>query len=142
MSIRAILTAAAIALTFTPAYADTHFDDISRVVQKYLDGTQHGRPALVEEAFLPSLEVQWLGEGDVLMRRPGPEYIARIEEGTEVMRHGRIVSIDATERSAMVKVEIEWNSRLYTDYMLMLKVEGEWRISNKIATWESIGTVD
>ena len=70
------------------------------------------------------------------MRRPGPEYIERIEEGAEVPRYGRIVSIDATDRSAMVKVEIEWNNRLYTDYMLLLKVEGKWRITNKIATWE------
>lgn len=122
----------------SPAYAGDGAPHaaISKVVQKYLDGTQFGKPELVEEAFLPSLEVQWLGEGDVLMRRPGPEYIERIEEGAEVPRYGRIVSIDATDRSAMVKVEIEWNNRLYTDYMLLLKVEGQWRITNKIATWK------
>ena len=122
----------------SPAYAsdETPHSSIAKVVQKYLDGTQFGKPDLVEEAFLPSLEVQWLGDGDVLLRRPGPEYIERIEEGTEVPRYGRIVSIDATDRSAMVKVEIEWNNRVYTDYMLMLKVEGEWRITNKIATWQ------
>ena len=122
----------------SPAFAgeEVPHSEISKVVQKYLDGTQFGKPELVEEAFLPSLEVQWLGEGDVLLRRPGPEYIERIEEGAEVPRYGRIVSIDATDRSAMVKVEIEWNNRLYTDYMLLLKVEGKWRITNKIATWE------
>lgn len=144
MKIKSTLTAAtiAIALAFTPADAAPDFEDISEVVQKYLDGTQFGKPELVEEAFLPSLEVQWLGEGDALMRRSGPEYIARIEEGVEVPRYGRIVSIDATDRSAMVKVEIEWNDRRYTDYMLILKVEGRWRISNKIATWESVDTAD
>lgn len=111
------------------------FEEISKVVQKYLDGTRQGKPELVEEAFLPSLEVQWLGEGDTLQRRPGPEYIARIAVGEEVPRYGRIISIDATEKSAMVKAEIEWNNRIYTDYMLLLKVEGEWRIANKIASW-------
>ena len=119
----------------TPALAEDRFTEISGVVQKYLDGTANGDPDLVTEAFLPSLEVQWLGEGDTLQRRPGPDYISRIEPDVSVPRHGRIVAIDATDRSAMVKVEIDWNNRLYTDYMLLLKVEGQWRISNKIATW-------
>ena len=105
------------------------------MLQKYLDGTALGKPELVTEAFLPSLEVQYLGENDQLMRRAGPDYISRIEVGKEVPRVGRIVSIDATEKSAMAKIEIEWNGRLYTDYLLLLKVEGDWRISNKIATW-------
>ncbi|MEO1658249.1 MAG: nuclear transport factor 2 family protein [Pseudomonadota bacterium] len=131
------LALALMLLTLSPSLAaeDSALADIESVVQKYLDGTRYGDKALVEEAFLPSLEVQWLGEGDVLQRRPGPDYIERIAEGVEVPRYGRIVSIDATEKSAMVKAEIKWNDRLYTDYMLLLKVEGEWRIANKIATW-------
>ena len=136
MRLKTIAAATVLTLTMPfAAQAQSQFDDIAEVVQKYLDGTQYGKPDLVEEAFLPSLEVQWLGEGDVLMRRPGPEYISRIEKDKEVPRYGQIVSIDATDRSAMVKVEIEWNNRLYTDYMLMLKVEGEWKVTNKIATW-------
>lgn len=122
-------------LLTTAVRAEGQLAAITTVVQKYLDGTQHGKPELVAEAFLPSLEVQWLGENDELLRRPGPEYISRIEVGKTVPRHGRIVNVDATDRSAMVKVEIEWNDRLYTDYMLLLRVEGEWRIANKIATW-------
>lgn len=117
------------------ALATEKLEAISTVIQKYLDGTQYGQPALVTEAFLPSLEIQWLGPKENLLRRKGPEYIARIEAGKEVPRYGRIVSIDSTEKSAMAKVEIEWNNRLYTDYMLLLRVEGEWKIANKVATW-------
>lgn len=36
----------------------------------------------------------------------------------------RMVGIDATDKSATTKVEIEWNNRLYTDYMLLSKVGG------------------
>jgi len=122
-------------LPLSAAYADNHFSEIREAVQKYLDGTAHGRPELVSEVFLPSLEVQYLDEDDRLMRRDGPDYISRIEPGKSVPRVGRVVNIDATQQSAMVKVEIEWNDRLYTDYMLLLKVEGSWRIANKIATW-------
>ena len=82
-----------------------------------------------------SLEVQWLGSEDEFLRRTGDEYISRIEAGKFVPRYGKIVAIDATEKSAMAKVEISWENRVYTDYMLLLRVEGQWMITNKIATW-------
>lgn len=135
MNIKLCLFVACSLLFQTSAFATEKYETISNVIQKYLDGTQYGQPQLVEEAFLPSLEVQWLGPQDNLLRRAGPEYIARIEAGVEVSRYGRIVSIDSTEKSAMAKVEILWNNRLYTDYMLLLRVEGEWKIANKVATW-------
>ena len=134
MTVRNLILSAMITSLSVMANASPH-EDIQVVVQKYLDGTAQGKPDLVKEAFLPSLEIQWLGEGDSLLRRSGPEYIERIEIGKVIPRVGRIVSIDATDKSAMVKVEIDWNDRRYTDYMLLLKVEGNWRIANKIATW-------
>jgi len=112
------------------------FSDIAETVDLYLTGTAEGRPELVRQAFLPSLEVQYLDDQDRLMRRQADEYIASIRPDEAVPRIGRIVNIDATDKSAMVKVEIDWNDRVYTDYMLLLKVEGRWRIANKIATWE------
>lgn len=125
-------------LITTTSSAAGALEDIVEVVEKYLVGTAEGKPELVREAFLPSLEVQWLGDEEQLMRRDAASYIGNIEPGKAVPREGRIVNIDATDKSAMVKVEIEWNGRLYTDYMLLLRVEGEWKIANKIATWEPI----
>lgn len=139
MRVLIIITIAAFGLHLSSCTQKSdEFDDISVVIQKYLDGTSQGSPKLVEEAFLPSLEIQWLGSSGELLRRKGPDYIARIEGGKVVPRYGRIVSIDSTERSAMAKVEIEWNNRLYTDYMLILKVEDNWHIANKIATWDEL----
>ena len=110
-------------------------DAISATVQDYLDGTANGDPDQIDRAFADSLEVQWLGEHDQLMRRTAPDYIDQFRDGNRRDRDGRIVMIDATDRAATVKVEIEWNGRLYTDYMLLLRIEGEWQIANKIAVW-------
>ena len=121
-----------------PALASDDHAAITKVLQKYFDGTAQGKPELVKEAFLPSLEVQWLGEDGQLRRRPGPEYIANIEPGVLVPRVGKVVSIDVTDTSAIVKAEITWNDRLYTDYMLLMKIDGDWRISNKTATWRTL----
>ena len=133
----ALVAATALMVGTTPSSAG-QLDDIVEVVNKYLVGTAEGKPELVREAFLPSLEVQWLGDEEELRRRDAAGYISNIEPGKSVPREGRIVNVDATDKSAMVKVEIKWNDRLYTDYMLLLRVRGEWKIANKIATWEPI----
>ena len=117
--------------------ADCEIGKIQETVNKYFVGTSEGRPELVREAFLPSLEVQYLGEADELLRRTADDYIRRIESGKRVPRTSRIISIDFAGKAASVKAEILWNGRRYTDYMLLLKVEGEWRITNKIAVWEA-----
>ena len=135
--VKALAIVMSMLATATSSTAGT-LEDIVEVVDKYLVGTSEGKPELVREAFLPSLEVQWLGDEEQLMRRDAASYIGNIEPGKSVPREGRIVNIDATDKSAMVKVEIEWNGRLYTDHMLLLRVQGEWKIANKIATWEPI----
>ena len=142
---RPSFTAFAIALIVAaPANAqsnDAH-SAIAATVQDYLDGTANAEPEKIDGAFADSLEVQWLGEGDVLMRRTAPDYIDLFRDGQIRDRKGRIVMIDATDRAATVKVEIEWNGRLYTDYMLLLRIEGDWQITNKIAVWSQLGPVE
>jgi len=111
------------------------FTDIYSVVQLYLDGTSSGKPSLVDEAFLSSLEIQWINNKGEFSRRKAKDYINNITKGKIVPRDGHIVSMDVTNNIAQVKVEIDWNKKRYTDYMLLIKVEGIWRISNKVATW-------
>lgn len=110
---------------------------ITSVIQKYFDGTSQGKPELVTEAFLPSLEVQWIDATGNFRRRAGPEYIGNIKEGKSVPRFGHIVNIDVTNNIASAKVGILWNERQYTDYLLLIKIADHWKISNKIATWET-----
>ena len=114
---------------------ESQFDAISVAVGKYMDGTENGRPELLEEVMLPSLEVQWVSDDGELVRRPAPEFIDFFRDGQFRDRNARIISIDTTQNGAVVKVELEFNQRKYTDYLLMLKIGGEWKISNKIVTW-------
>jgi len=132
-----VAVAAWVFAPLSPALAQDTHSSIRETVQNYLDGTRHGNPDLVDSVFADSLEVQWLGEGDVLRRRVAADYIDMFRDGKFRDRKSRIVMIDATDRGATVKVEIEWNDRLYTDYMLLLRIEGKWQIMNKIAVWEA-----
>ncbi|WP_286828819.1 MULTISPECIES: nuclear transport factor 2 family protein [Kordiimonas] len=105
--------------------------EIAVVVQKYFDGTANGRPGLVAEAFLPSLELQFVGKDGELRRWKGTDYIANIKEGVQNKRMGRLVAIDVTGAAATAKAEIISGDRTYTDYFLLLKLKDGWRIANK-----------
>ena len=96
---------------------------IEAVVEKYLIGTSTGQRALVEDT--------------VLSERTMPDTRAGARgTGSVPPRGGRIVDVDATDDAALVTVEIEWQDRLYTDQLVLVKIDGQWKITNKIMTWE------
>lgn len=111
------------------------FDDVTTVVEKYFSGTEDGRPDLLKEAFLPSLEIQSVGTNGSLRRLTAEDYIGRFQVGKKANRKGRIVSMDVVGTAASVKAEIVMGERLYTDYLLLLKLADGWHVTNKIATW-------
>lgn len=106
---------------------------ISDVVQQYFDGTAQGKPQLINQAFLPSLELQFVREGK-LVRMTRDQYVAMFKPGIPHDRVGTIVSIDITGDTAVVKAHVAMGEKLYTDYLLLLKLDNGWRVANKIAT--------
>ncbi|MDX1661850.1 MAG: nuclear transport factor 2 family protein, partial [Gemmatimonadota bacterium] len=44
----------------------------------------------------------------------------------------RITAIDVDGRAAMAKTVLEWPEVRYVDYLSLLKIDGEWRIVNKV----------
>jgi 4-oxalocrotonate tautomerase len=55
---------------------------------------------------------------------------------TGEVRLDRILSIDMSgPESALVKLQIAIGSKLYTDYLSLLKLDGRWKIISKTYTW-------
>jgi hypothetical protein len=70
-----------------------------------------------------------------LVHRTAAEYIGGAPgkpAADEAKRQRRIVSIDITGTAAMAKIELDYPDALLTDYMSLLKVDGEWKIVDKI----------
>lgn len=112
------------------------YTEVAATIKKYFDGTQYGKQGLVKEAFTDTLFIQWIDKDGAFRSRGAASYIERIEEGKHTPRYGHIVSMDVTNNAAGAKVEIEWGDRRITDYILLLKIDGKWKITNKIATIE------
>jgi len=122
-------------LVLVPSAASADdFGEVGVAVKKYFDGTEQGKPELLRETFLPSLEIQYVNKEGTLGRLTAADYISRFEPGKKANRKGRIVHMDVVGNAASVKAEIIMGDKLYTDYLLLLKLPEGWRVTNKIAT--------
>ncbi|MBK8873751.1 MAG: nuclear transport factor 2 family protein [Bacteroidetes bacterium] len=108
----------------------------------YIEGTANGEPERLRKAFHPDFKLYAVSDTDSLLVRSGEKYIANIKPGEKANRIGRIISIDFENDAAMAKAEIVvpgW--RIFTDYFLLLKYEGSWKIVQKSYTWRPFPSV-
>lgn len=108
---------------------------ITNTLMDYIEGTGNGEPERLKRAFHPDFNLYTIA-GDTLWVRSGEKYISNVKEGKKTSRVGRIISIDYENDAAMAKAEIVIpNWRIFTDYFLLLKYEGSWKIVHKSYTF-------
>ncbi len=103
---------------------------ITKTVQYYIDGAKSGKGADMEPAFHKDATIfGYIGE-DLFA---GPIQILfdwNDQNGPATGLQARIASIDTI---ATVRLELDnWSGSRYTDMFTMLKVDGEWKIMNKV----------
>lgn len=111
---------------------------VRAALDHYLQGHATGQGAHFAAAMHEDGRMLWVRDG-ALNVRSFPEYIAGAR-GTpapdEAQRRRRILSVDITGDAAVGKVELDYPSAKLTDYMSLLKVNGEWKIVGKIFSTE------
>tara|TARA_R110002073_G_scaffold14554_1_gene59276 strand:- start:45052 stop:45492 length:441 start_codon:yes stop_codon:yes gene_type:complete len=111
---------------------------ISMVLLDYIEGTSNGEPDRLKNAFDRDLNLYSV-QDNKLSVLSGQKYISYFKKGEKRNRIGKVVSIDFVNDVAMAKIEIDvpYRKRLYTDYLMLLKIEGEWKIIHKSYTYVS-----
>jgi hypothetical protein len=113
-------------------------EQIEETLMHYIEGTANGQPERLQKAFHPDFNLYYVGQ-DSLRVRSGKEYISNFKKGEKSNRIGRIILIDFEGNAAMAKVEIVVpNWRIFTDYFLLLKYEGSWKIVHKSYSWKAV----
>jgi hypothetical protein len=111
------------------------FEQITATLMNYIEGTANGEPEKLRKAFHPDFNLYTVTK-DSIWVRSGEQYIANIKVGEKNNRVGRIISIDYEKDAAIAKAEIVVpNWRIFTDYFLLLKYQGSWKIVQKSYTW-------
>lgn len=117
----------------------SEIEQITETLMDYIEGTANGQPERLRRAFHPDFNLYTVTTEDSLRIRSGEEYISNVKEGEKTNRIGRIISVDYEKDAAIAKAEIVIpNWRTFTDYFLLLKYEGSWKIVHKSYTWREI----
>jgi len=109
---------------------------IRRTVQYYFDGGRTGDSLALRKAFHPDARMLFVREGKLAVVPIG-DYIRRVAEGkpaagTPDSTQRRIASLDVVGDAAVARLELVRPDMVVTDYMSLLRVEGQWVIVNKI----------
>lgn len=107
---------------------------VRAALQHYLDGHATGEASHFEIAFHDVADLYWIADGE-LQTRTSAAYIdgapGRPAED-EPERKRWIERVDVTGDAAVGTIVLDYPGARITDYMSLLKIDGEWRIVNKI----------
>ena len=113
----------------------SEIEQITETLMDYIEGTANGEPDRLRKAFHPDFNLYTVTTEDSLRIRSGEKYISNVKVGEKSNRIGQIISIDYEKDAAIAKAEIVIpNWRIFTDYFLLLKYEGSWKIVHKSYT--------
>ncbi len=111
----------------------SEYDAIANAIQPYLDGARSGkgddmRPSFHEDATVFGYV------GPDLFAGPIQQLFAwNDENGPATELQARIASIDLVGTIATVRLELaNWTGFRFTDMFTLLKVDGEWKVMNKV----------
>jgi Putative lumazine-binding len=118
-------------------YAQSEIDNIKIPLLNYIEGTANGDLERLNKAFHPDFNLYYVAN-DSLKILTGKEYIGSFKSGVKTNRIGKIISFDFEKNIGTAKIEVDMpaRKRLYTDYLILLKYQGEWKIIHKSFTFK------
>lgn len=117
------------------AWAQSSEERAARVpLENYLQGHATGEGSYVRKAFLPTAHIEGLRDGkftswtvehyaSLFGGKPSPE---------EPQRKRWIEKVEVTGTAGVATIRFDYPNGYITDYFVLLKVDGEWKIANKV----------
>ena len=108
-------------------------DAITKVVQHYIDGARSGKGDDMKPAFHADATVFGYVGPDLFAGPIQNLFAWNDDNGPATELEERIASIDVIGTVATVRLELEnWTGIRFTDLFTLLKVDGDWKIMNKV----------
>jgi hypothetical protein len=128
----AFISIAAVVLLPTDA-REKEKEGVKQAIEYYFQGHATGNGEFFKKAFHTEAKLFAVRDGK-FFQLTSADYIARASgkpPADEAQRKRWIENIDITGNAATVKVVLDYPQVKFTDYMSLLKVDGEWKIINK-----------
>lgn len=112
----------------------SELDEITKVLQIYLNGAKSGKGADMKPAFAENATIFGYVGGDLAFQGPIQSLFDWNEKnGPAKDVQGRIAVIDVVGTVAHARVEAEnWTGYKFTDLFLLIKLDSKWKIINKV----------
>ncbi|HET9706610.1 MAG TPA: nuclear transport factor 2 family protein [Vicinamibacterales bacterium] len=131
-----LIVALGFGLIAAAAHAQTPDDDkaVRAVIQQYFKGHATGDPAEMKKAFHPTAHVEGNRDG-TFVSWTAEQYAANFTgkpAADEATRKRTIDRVDISGDAAMVSATLVHGATTFTDYFVLLKINNEWKIANKV----------
>lgn len=103
-------------------------------LETYLRAQATNDGALMREAFLPTAHIEGVRNGKFTSWTVD-QYVGFFDgkiSPEEPQRKRWIEKVEVTGTGAIATLRFDYPAATITDYMVLLKVDGEWRIANKV----------
>jgi hypothetical protein len=124
-------------LLFLPAVAPAQTAEDTAVraaINQYFRGHATADPGEMRKAFLPTAHIEGNRDGKFVSWMAG-EYSSRFggrPAPDEASRKRTIDRVELSGTAAMASATLVHGATTFTDYFVLLKVNGEWKIANKV----------
>lgn len=120
---------------------DTDLHALRVLAQTYFDAAYKMDADRFASIFHPTSSVTRVGEDGNVSVTPIEQWLAAVRtmqapEQRGLARHDEIVSIDVVRELALVKVTLQIPPSYFTDMLSCLRVNGTWKIAQKVLTVE------
>lgn len=103
-------------------------------LENYISAHATGNPEYIRKAFFPDAKIMAFRDGK-LLNLSVDEFASRFSgkpAADESQRRRRIDSLDITGNAGVARIVLDYPDATLTDYMSLLKVDGAWKIVNKV----------
>jgi hypothetical protein len=107
---------------------------VRAALNHYIQGHATGDGSHMKIAFHPNANLHFIRDGKYA-ERTSADYAAGFSgqpAADEAQRKRRIESVDIAGTAAQAKIVLEYPGVTFTDYMTLLKIDGEWKIVAKV----------
>jgi hypothetical protein len=107
---------------------------VRSTIEQYFRGHATGNGYEMRKAFLQTAHIEGNREGK-FVSWTAEEYSSRFTgkpAADEASRKRSIDSVDVSGSAAMARATLVHGATTFTDYFVLLKVDGEWKIANKV----------
>jgi hypothetical protein len=109
------------------------YEAITKVLQHYIDGARSGKGDLMKPAFHSDATIYGYVGPDLFAGPMQNLYDWNDENGPAPDIVSRITHFDVVGTAASVRLESDnWTGHRFTDFFNLLKIDGQWKIMNKI----------